>query len=158
LTTRFGVDSVTPARLKWRLDELGHGKKGAKALRRLLRERSPETVVPESVLERRVLTLIESAGLPPPLRQFVVRDGGRVVARLDFAYPAQRLAIEAEGYAFHSARAVWEKDLDRRNRLQSLGWRIIHVTWRQVEESPANFVATVRTFLEQPPLFGNSLQ
>jgi very-short-patch-repair endonuclease len=55
------------------------------------------------------------------------------LAIVDFAFPAAKLAIEADGYRWHSGRAPWERDLGRRNALTSLDWRVIHVTPRDVE-------------------------
>jgi very-short-patch-repair endonuclease len=144
---------TTLARLQWRLEELGRGRKGAKDLRRLLAERAPDVAVPESVLERKVLAVLKEGGLPDPECQFVIQDGGQLVARVDFAYPSHLVAIEAEGYAFHSGRQAWEKDLARRNRLQKMGWRTIHVTWRLLEERPKTFVATVKGFLDHQTTF-----
>ena len=55
------------------------------------------------------------------------------MAIVDFAYPDIKLAIEAEGYRWHSSRARWERDLERRNELTALGWRVIHVTWAEFD-------------------------
>jgi REase_MTES_1575/Transcriptional regulator, AbiEi antitoxin len=146
---------TTVSRLHWRLDEIGRGKRGCSTLRRLLRERPAGSIAPESRLERRVLSAIANAGLPEPERQFSISDGRRFVARVDFAYPARRLAIEADGYAYHSGRLAWEKDLERRNALEKLGWRVLHVSWRQLDQRPAVFVATLARCLDgQESLFG----
>jgi very-short-patch-repair endonuclease len=62
----------------------------------------------------------------------VIRDGRGFVARVDLAYPAQKLAIEADGYRYHSGRQVWERDLARNNELGGLGWMLLHFTHHQV--------------------------
>lgn len=95
-----------------------------------------EEVVPESVFERRLLRVLRAAGLPKPELQYEVRDGGRLVARVDFAYPDARLAIEADGFSHHSGRPAWERDRARGNVLVRLGWRVIRVTWRMCQEDP----------------------
>jgi very-short-patch-repair endonuclease len=76
------------------------------------------------------------AGLPKPAIQHEIRDRGRLVAIVDFAYPDVRLAIEADGYRWHSGRARWRTDLQRRNAVTALGWRIVHVTWEDLERTP----------------------
>src|SRR5207249_2080176 len=112
------------SRVRWRLADLGrHGRPGIAMLRRLIAARSGVEAVPESVIETRFSRLLRRAGLPAPVRQYHVRDRGRLVARVDFAYPDARLAIEVEGFRWHSGRARWERDLGRRNELTELGWR-----------------------------------
>jgi hypothetical protein len=47
--------------------------------------------------ETRLRLLISRSGLPDPVAQFDVRDGRRVVARVDFAWPERRVALEYDG-------------------------------------------------------------
>src|SRR5438270_9369463 len=49
---------------------------------------------------------------------------GHLIARVDFAFPAAKVAVEADGYRWHSGRAQWQQDLERRNALTNLGWRV----------------------------------
>lgn len=82
--------------------------------------------------------------LPPPVCQHKVRDHGSLIAVLDFAYPELRLAVETDGYRWHSGRARWEHDLARHNRLTLLGWRILHVTSADLSARPAEVVEEVK--------------
>src|SRR5207247_11012048 len=79
------------ARLWWRAGALGRrGRRGTVLFREILSRRGEEPV-PESVLERRFLRLLERNGLPKPLCQHEIRtDDGRFVARVDFIYPDVR--------------------------------------------------------------------
>jgi very-short-patch-repair endonuclease len=61
-----------------------------------------------------------------------------------FAYPQARLAIETDGYGYHSGRRRWQHDLARRNAITLLGWRVIHVTWDDLVRRPDAVIATVR--------------
>ncbi len=137
---RRGLTSIP--RLAWRLDRLGR-RPGAGPMRTLMRARRAGSV-PQSVFETRLLRVMRRAGLPAPERQHVVMRGGRVVAVLDFAYPELRLAIEADGYAWHSGRSRWEHDRARLNELTLLGWRVIHVTWSELENDPAGVIDRIR--------------
>lgn len=120
-------------RLHWRLNTVGaRGKIHSKALRRLLLQRPVGAAIPESRLETRLLRVISASRLPEPQRQFTVFSGKKVVARVDFAYPKQRVAIEADGYRYHSGRQAWARDLARRNALQGLGWTVLHFTHHQI--------------------------
>jgi very-short-patch-repair endonuclease len=75
--------------------------------------------------------------------QHEVREGGRVLARVDFAYPDLRIAIEVDGYRWHSGRARWERDLGRRNDLTALGWRVVHVTSSDLAHRPDRIVRMI---------------
>lgn len=136
---------VSLSRLRWRVDDLArHGRPGSALIRRLVSVRQSSVEVPRSVFETRVLRTLINAGLPSPVRQHEVRDRGRLVAIVDFAYRDRKLAIEADGYRWHSSRARWERDLVRRNALTALGWSVIHVTWEQLMKRPDEIVDRVR--------------
>ncbi|RBY77110.1 hypothetical protein DQ238_15535 [Geodermatophilus sp. TF02-6] len=81
----------------------------------------------ESPQETRLRLLVDRAGLPAPVAQYEVRSDGRFVARVDFAYPEQRLAIEYDG-AWHGGPGEFTRDRDRLNRLLAAGWRVLFVT------------------------------
>jgi hypothetical protein len=89
-------------------------------LRAILDERSRRSV-PERVVETRFLRLVKEAGLPLPTPQLKVFDGGRFLARVDFAYPEAKVAIEVDGYRYHSGYAAWNHDRQRRNGLIAAG-------------------------------------
>lgn len=138
---------TTLSRLHWRLDELGiPGRRGVATLRQLMAGRRSSEPVPESTLERRVLSLLSDSGLPAPARQFEVKEKGKVIARIDFAYP-EALEIEADGYRYHSGRAVWQRDLERRNALTVRGWRVLHVTWEDIASRPKEVAEKVHRAL-----------
>lgn len=131
------------ARIRWRAEQLGP-RSGSAMIRQLLDERSRSAEIPQSVLETRLLRLLKRSGLPVPICQYQVRDDkGRLLAIVDFAYPDVRLAIEADGYRWHSGRARWEHDLARRNALTKLGLRVIHVTARDLEHHAEDLIQTV---------------
>lgn len=130
--------------LRRRLNEIGRpGRPGVAMTRRLLDSRDPAESAPESVFERRLLRALLRAGLPTPVLQHEIRDGGRLVAVVDFAYPDARLAIEADGYRWHSGRIRWDHDRARRNQLTLLGWRIIHITWTDLTRRPWTMIDAV---------------
>jgi very-short-patch-repair endonuclease len=81
----------------------------------------------ESPQETRLRLLIRHAGLPAPVAQHVVRHDGRFVARVDFGYPEQKLAVEYDG-GWHGGPGQLSRDRARMNRLLAAGWRILFVT------------------------------
>lgn len=142
---------TSPGRLLMRFEDLGgKGRRGAAVLRSLLEERDPKTAPPESVLEARLIRVLRRARLPEPTRQFQIREAGRLLARVDLAYPDVHLAIEADGYRYHSGRVAWQRDLERRNRLTSRGWRVIHVTWADITSGGKEIVTEIRRALDEP--------
>jgi hypothetical protein len=141
---------VTLPRLRWQLQQEGKkGRSGTAALRLALDDRSGGYVAAESALEVRVLRLIAGAGLPAPLRQYRLRKAGRVLARVDLAYPHAKVAIEADGYRYHSARADWQRDRRVQNLLTAGGWLVLRVTWEDVEHRPIEVAAEIRAALSQ---------
>lgn len=141
---RRGLTSLR--KLEAALRSPGAPRRGIATLARLLAGRSPGRV-PESALERRLAALLVRSGLPKPVAQYEVREGSRVVARVDLAYPGFKLALEADGYAFHADRSAWERDRLRDNDLVGLGWTVLRFTKEQMQSQPVRVVAQVRRVL-----------
>ena len=125
--------------------EGGSGRRGTAALRRLLEIHGDPRI--ESELERRFLRILRRAGLPRPDLQHEVRLRGRLVARLDFAYPAHRLGFETHGFRWHGGRERWQRDVRRENRLKRLGWTVLVFTWADVVGEPTRVLEETRAFL-----------
>ena len=81
----------------------------------------------ESPQETRLRLLLRRSALPAPIAQYRVRDGGRVVARVDFAWPEHEIALEYDG-VWHGESGQFAEDRRRLNRLTAAGWRVIFVT------------------------------
>ena len=97
---------TTVPRLRSRVARAGPPK-GIAVLRTLLDERGSSSNVSQSVFETRLFRVLRTAGFGAPVTQFEVRDGARLVAVLDFAYPDARVAIEADGYRWHAGKTRW---------------------------------------------------
>jgi very-short-patch-repair endonuclease len=81
----------------------------------------------ESPQETRLRLLIHRSRLPRPIAQYRIEDGGRFVARVDFAWPEVQVAVEYDGL-WHADPDQFAKDRNRLNRLQAAGWRVVFVT------------------------------
>jgi hypothetical protein len=77
--------------------------------------------------ETRLRLLLHRSPLPPPVAQFTVRDRHGFVARVDFAWPAHRVAVEYDGL-WHAEAGQFAADRERLNRLREAGWRVVFVT------------------------------
>jgi very-short-patch-repair endonuclease len=117
----------------------GPGVAGSALVRRLVAERDPATAPTESPLEDVILALLRSAGLPEPARQFEV-DG----VRIDIAWPAPRLGIEADSRIWHGGRLDVQRNSAKANRLLHQGWRILRFTWADARDRPVQLVDSVR--------------
>ncbi|RZS31388.1 hypothetical protein EV193_11479 [Herbihabitans rhizosphaerae] len=103
----------------------------------------------ESILETAGRLALADASVPAPTAQYVVAaPGGRIIARLDAAYPTLRTGIEYDGRRVHDAPQALYRDRERQNALVALGWTILRYTWWDVIEDPARFVASVRNALQ----------
>jgi very-short-patch-repair endonuclease len=120
-----------------------HGRRGVGVLRRVLDVRGLGDMPAESVLEAALANLCRDAGLPMPQFQYELDVGGRR-RRIDFAYPDRKLAIEVDGYEFHSSKPQFEADRLRSNELTFAGWHVLRFTWDQVIHRPNYVVATIQ--------------
>ncbi|HEY3530860.1 MAG TPA: hypothetical protein VGK78_17080 [Nocardioides sp.] len=84
--------------------------------------------------------------------QFEVRDGGRVIARLDFAWPELGVWVEVDGRVkYDELRRAGESPVDvlmrekrREETVRALtGWECIRVTWSDLAH-PERIVARIR--------------
>ncbi|WP_448640688.1 endonuclease domain-containing protein [Geodermatophilus sp. URMC 63] len=100
----------------------------------------------ESPQETRLRLLLHSSRLPRPEAQHRVRDAtGREIARVDFAWPEQRVAVEYEG-RWHGRPRQVAPDRARLNRLTAVGWRVVFVTAGDLRE-PELVVARIAAAL-----------
>jgi very-short-patch-repair endonuclease len=54
----------------------------------------------------------------------------------DFAWPAQRLIVEADSWRHHSSRERFERDRVRDAELTAQGWRVVRLTHARVTSEP----------------------
>ncbi len=117
------VDDVLCRRL-CRLEELHGGR--SRALWTVL-EAWIGDGLPEGVAEMRVVRGLLAAGLPQPVRQHEIHHNGLFVARVDLAYPPDRLAMELDSFRWHAGRGPFRSDRLRRNRIEAAGWRLLEI-------------------------------
>jgi very-short-patch-repair endonuclease len=119
-------------------------RRGTARLRTVLE--SFETGRTHTELEELFLAACRKAGLPRPrVNQWMTLDGEEI--QIDFLWPAQRVAVETDGWATHRTRGAFEADRRRDQRLAVAGWRPVRFTWRQVANRPREVVDTLRPLL-----------
>lgn len=110
----------------------------------------------ESVGEHRTLYLCWRQGLPAPEPQVEVRDeSGRVVARVDFAWPEHKVFLEFDGDVKYRGLLRDGEDVTdvvlREKRREKLitdltGWTCIRITWADLYH-PERTAARIRRLL-----------
>jgi very-short-patch-repair endonuclease len=102
----------------------------------------------ESALETAIRLVLKRAGLEPETLQWRVFDeNGWCFARLDLAWPGHKVAIEADGLAYHDVPKAVLRDRWRQNQLEALGWTVLRFTWRDVMDNPDEIIDRVATAL-----------
>jgi len=115
---------------------------GRPALRRATIE---EPQITRSEGERRLRRLIKAARLPRAITNTWVAGW-----EVDAFWPAQRLVVEVDGFAYHGSRAAFERDRRKDAALVAAGYRVVRITWRQLVDEPHVVVALLARLL--PPL------
>ena len=125
----------------------GRGVRGCTLIRELLASTDSVDTRSQTTFERRLGRVIRESSLPAAVPQFEIYDEDGFVTRPDFAYPKERLAIEADSYQFHGNKLAWANDLDKRTRLASAGWHVLAFTWADVHERPDYVIHRIRRAL-----------
>ncbi len=64
---------------------------------------------------------------------------------VDFGFPGCKVAIEIDGFAFHSDADDFQRDRVRQNAHRILaGWQVLRFTWLDLTEYPERVIAEVR--------------
>lgn len=100
----------------------------------------------ESPQESRVRVQLVLAGIPAPVPQYEITMGGRLIARVDLAWPQHRVAVEYDGH-WHADPAQLRKDRRRLNALITAGWTVLHVTDDRLRHDLGGIVTEVRKAL-----------
>jgi very-short-patch-repair endonuclease len=122
------------------------GRPGTPALRALLQYHGSPALT-HSEAEERFLALIRKGRLPAPEANVVF--GGH---ELDFLWRSKGVAVEVDGFAFHSSRSQFERDRRRDAQLLVGGIQVIRFTWRQIEAEPYAVLACLAQALARAGL------
>jgi very-short-patch-repair endonuclease len=132
---------VLATELQAALDALAPGR-GTRQARRVIQLADGRSGSPQ---ESRLRVMLSLAGLTP-VPQYNVRDSrGKVIARVDFAFPELRVAIEYDG-KWHGESNQLARDRRRMNGLSDAGWTVFYVTAADLYD-PVALVARVRAVL-----------
>ncbi len=129
--------------LRKRLSSMrGSGRAGVRLLDRVL-----EGPMAHSHLERAFLRLVREAGIEAPRTQVTIR--GERVMRVDCIWEDAKLVVEVMGHRFHVTKEDLQRDAQRRNELQELGYMVIEVTAEDLARRPVQTIGRVRRNLRR---------
>jgi very-short-patch-repair endonuclease len=101
-----------------------------------------EPAFTRSKAERELRRILKRAGLAFPRTN--VRLGGYEV---DAFWPDARLVVEVDGYEAHRGRQAFERDRRKAASLETAGYRVLRVSWRQLQDTPESVAAVVAAAL-----------
>ncbi|MGH9127574.1 MAG: type IV toxin-antitoxin system AbiEi family antitoxin domain-containing protein [Acidimicrobiales bacterium] len=127
-----------------RIAELDPARPGPGMLRGILEAWTPGPP-PGSGPEMQVVRSLAQHGIAEPERQHEVLSGGRLVARMDLAWPAAMVGLELQSLRWHGPPQRFHADRGRILTLRSLGWDIIEVTPRLLESDGGALLCTAVT-------------
>jgi very-short-patch-repair endonuclease len=103
------------------------GHRGAPIVRRLLADRTTETLT-RSRADELMLQLVRRAELPQP--EVNARLHGFMV---DFLWREERLVLEVDGFTYHSTMSAFERDRRKDATLVAAGFTVIRISRRQLQ-------------------------
>jgi very-short-patch-repair endonuclease len=119
------------------------GKPGLVRVARVLEERGPGYVPPQSELERALLSALEAGGLPEPVRQLPLPGRGARRGVVDAAYPDAKIVLEADGRRWHTRVDDLRRDRERDARAVKAGWVPLRFVYEQIVHQPRDVCSTV---------------
>ena len=135
LQRRVGFETVLRAHRR----NLGrHGSAAASALLVAAADRAA------SRAERLMIKLLRGAGLAGWQRGLWLMG-----YELDFAFEAQRIAVEVDGWAWHWDVERFRGDRRRQNQLELAGWTVLRFTWHDLAHRPEHVIAEIRAALSR---------
>jgi very-short-patch-repair endonuclease len=135
------MDSALQRRLGlhdlWRAHLRNKGRHGSQRARRLLHAASDGA---RSEAERLLVKLLREAGITGWRTNYPIGP-----YKVDVAFSAPKVVIEADGWAFHSDQEVFQNDRKRQNYLTLMGWQVLRFTWLDLVEYPRRVIAEIRS-------------
>ena len=123
-------------------------RRGVAVVRAILEDRDIGSTITRSELEERFLALLARSRVPRPEVNASLRVAGAWI-EVDCLWRAERLVVELDGRAFHEVATAYERDRTRDRALSVAGWRVIRVTWRQLQRDESGLAADLRSLLAQ---------
>lgn len=123
----------------WRTHLRNKGRTGAPRARRLLQAADHGA---RSEAERLLHKLLRDADITGWKANYRVGS-----YRVDVGFPGPKVAIEVDGFAFHSGAEEFQIDRTRQNDIVLQRWTVLRFTWLDLAEFPQRVIAVIRSAL-----------
>jgi len=127
-----------------RLDQYLEAEKGLPGTQRI-RQLGAFGCEVDSTVEAELIGILLSHGIDRPETQYEIRDGGRFVARVDNAWPPSRVALEVDGFKYHSDPKTFVNDRERGNLIVAAGWMLLRTTPWSMRRDPKGLCESVKS-------------
>jgi very-short-patch-repair endonuclease len=87
-------------------------------------------------MESEARLVMLDGGLPEPCLQYEIVDSDGRLWRVDFAWPEFLVAVEYDGFEWHSSPESLRNDRQKRAALEETGWRVLSVVSDDVRRHP----------------------
>ncbi|MGE2690354.1 hypothetical protein [Mycolicibacterium pulveris] len=122
------------------------GRRGIVAVRELISLARPEA---ESPMESEARLVMIDGGVAPTELQYEIVDRDFRTWRVDFAWPECGLAVEYDGFDWHSDQEQFRRDRLKRAALQEVGWSVLSVVFDDVRVRPSQMLRRIETELRR---------
>ena len=112
----------------------------------------------ESPMESEARLVMLDGGLPEPLLQYEIIDRDGRLWRVDFAWPECRVAVEYEGFDWHSTPEALRKDRQKRAALEEISWGVLSIVSDDVRRQPDVMVRRIDDKLMQTAALALTLE
>lgn len=122
-------------------------RRGTRNLRALLESSEPVGFT-RNDFEEAFLALVDGCDLRRPRMNGDLSVRGRFF-QIDALWERERVAVELDSRSVHGTKKRFESDRQRDRILVAEGWRVMHVTWRQLQKEPEAIMADLKAALGQ---------
>src|ERR1043165_4359024 len=131
----------------WDLLDRYPSKRGSRNLRPALKRITEEPAGRKrSKLEERFAPFLRRHRLPlPRFNDWIALDPRPY--RVDCHWPDLRLIVELDGWEGHDSRSAFQDDRARDRALKVAGYSVVHLTWAQLDDEPAQIAADLQKLL-----------
>lgn len=130
----------------WTAADLQKGRRGIVAVRGLI---DMADGLAESPMESEARLVMIDGNLPQPVLQYEIVDRRGRLWRLDFAWPDAKLAVEYDGFDWHSDPDALRRDRQKRAALTELGWTLLSVVSDDIRRSKMQTVRQIEGLLDR---------
>ena len=123
-----------------------HGRRGIVHVRELVPHADAAA---ESPMESEARLVMLDGHLATPELQYQIVDRSGRIWRLDFAWPLRKLAVEYDGFDWHSDPASFARDRQKRAALMEMDWTVLSIVADDVRRRPDDLLRRVEFELER---------